>query len=148
MELRFFTTQLTSVKYRDEEKQLEFWDKAKIYAAFVFGFLFAGIGSPIAGFATSYYLRSCKIKQLKVAEKAAARAEQAARLKKEALKIRKDMEKLIELRVNQYKLAHLSPMYEKSLAESNPSRHYYKPMQELFPPTARAALCRHAYLYC
>lgn len=68
-EISFFTTRLTSVKHKGEERQLEFWDKAKVYAAFVIGFLFGGIGSPIAGLATSYYLRSRKVEQLTVADR-------------------------------------------------------------------------------
>ena len=67
-ELYILTTNIFSVKYKGQDKELDFADKCKIVAAFVFGFLPAGIGSPIAGFATSYCLRSRKIEQLKLSD--------------------------------------------------------------------------------
>jgi hypothetical protein len=68
--LPILTPHLFSFKYKDENKfrELAFADKCKIVAAFVFGFLLGGIGSPIAGLATSYYLRNRTIEVLEKEE--------------------------------------------------------------------------------
>ena len=63
----FFTTQLFSVNYKEQEKSLDTWDKCAIFASLFFGSLLCGVGA-LVGLGVSYYLRNRKIEVLEKSE--------------------------------------------------------------------------------